>query len=121
MRHVRPELGPLLIGQVDRCQTLGEMGEPAVASVLVDLERRVPDPQTRVAAEIVVRRRAAPVLAQEQRQVLGGRAQIRAFIHRSEHGVVGHTLVERVNNPTNGRFATDLVIERHPAILPVGS
>ena len=40
-----------------------------------DRERRVPHPQPRVAARVGVRRRAAPVLHQEQREPLLGRAR----------------------------------------------
>ena len=61
--------------------------QPGVPLGRADPERRVPHPQPRVAALRGVGVRAAPVLHQEQRQPLGGRAEVLLRVHRPQQRV----------------------------------
>ena len=87
------------------------MHQPVLLGLRGDRERRVPHPQPRVAAGVGVRRRAAPVLHEEQPEALLGRAEVLLGVQRPQHRVVGHALVELRDDPAEGLVAADLVVE----------
>ena len=70
VRDVVPELRVLLRGQAGLVEAGPEVQQPVLLGQRGHRERRVPHPQPRVAAGVGVRRRAAPVLHQEQREPL---------------------------------------------------
>src|SRR5262249_41620611 len=85
--------------------------QPRVALGLADGEVRVPHPQPRVATALVIGRRAAPVLDQEQPQVLLRPPQITAPVHPPPPGVGRDLLVEPVDQAAERRLAPDGLVQ----------
>ena len=54
---------------------------------------------------------AAPVLHQEEREPLLGRAQVLLRVHRPQQRVLGDALVEAVDEAPEGLLAADLLVE----------
>src|ERR1700722_19549551 len=64
-----------------------------------------------MAAQLVIGRRAAPVLDQEQAQVLLGRPEILARIDRAQLRIGCYLLVEPVHQATERRLAANLLVQ----------
>ena len=79
---VVPELGVELGRQVGGAEPGAEVGEPVVLGGRRHLERRVAHPQPWMPAALGVRRRAAPVLDQEQGEPLLGRPEVLLGVQR---------------------------------------
>src|SRR5260370_26615456 len=62
-------------------------------------------------AEFVVGARAAPVLGEERPQVLRGRPEIPARVHRPEFRISGNAPVEGVHQAAEGLLAADRLVE----------
>ena len=89
------------------------MNEPAIAFVDPDREGRVTHPQGGVAALLLIRRRPAPVLREEQRQlVTRGTELLGLRVQREQRGIALHTVVEPVDERLEERHAADRVVER---------
>src|SRR5580693_9091020 len=62
-------------------------------------------------AQLGVGARPAPVLDQEQPQVLLGRAQILRRVHRPQYGILGDALVEPVDQAGEGLLPAHRLVE----------
>ena len=89
--------------------------QPGVAFGRADPERRVPHPQSRVAAQLGVRAGTAPVLLEEHPQPFLGRAQVGLGVQRAQHRVVRHARVEGGHEPSERGCAADRLVERSAA------
>ena len=67
---------------------------PTIAGALVEPERVMPHPQSRMAARFLVSRRAAEAADQEFAQPMLGARQVVFRIHRPEHIVSRHLRIE---------------------------
>ena len=94
---------------VDR---LAHVDEPAVTLEGADREREVARTQPRVATLVAVRRGAAPVLAEEQRQPPPRTDEVRVVRVQRQEDVIGlDAVVEPVDEPVEERLPTDLLEE----------
>ena len=105
--QVVPQLPVEFRGQRQFVQRCPHMPQPGVPLGLADHEMPVPHPQPRVAAPLVVGGRAAPVLHQEQPEVLLGRAEVPARVDGAQFGVGGHLLIEPVHQAPERRLPAD--------------
>jgi glutamyl-tRNA synthetase len=103
--------------------------EPALARGLVDRKRSVAHPQARMATLVGVRRRAAPVLLQEEAEPLGGRSEVTARVHWPDHRVGLDALVEPGDEALEEGATTERLVGcdhlladvTHRAILPAAA
>lgn len=101
----------VLLGEAEFVDGHPHVRQPGIVCRLVDGERGVPHPQPGVTAVVAVRRRAAPVLDQEQGEAFLGRAQVLLGVHGSQQRVFGHSLVETMHEAPEGLLAADLLVE----------
>jgi hypothetical protein len=109
--QVVPQLRVQLLGQRDLIQRRAHVQQPVIPLHRADAERHVPHPQPRVPAQLVIGLRAAPVLDEEQPQVLLRGAEVFGRVHRAQHRVGGDLLVEPVDQPGKRLFAANGGVE----------
>src|ERR1700760_1240256 len=97
--------------QVQLVQGRAHVPQPGVPRRLVDDEAHVPHPQPGVAAQFVVGLRAAPVLDEEQPQVVLGRREVLGRVHRPQLRILGHQLVKAVHQPVEELITADRLVE----------
>src|SRR5712691_8524780 len=109
--EVVPQLGVERRVESQLVQGGAHVAQPRVPLRLPDGEVRVAHAQPRMATPLVVGAGAAPVLDEEQAQVLLGRPEILARIYRPELRVSGNALVERMHQAPEGLLAADRFVE----------
>src|SRR5262249_26498414 len=87
------------------------VAQPGVPLRFPDREMRVPHAQPRVTASLLVRARPAPVLDQEEPQVLLGRPEVLAGVDGAQRGIASHPAVEGVHQVTEGPLAAHGLVE----------
>jgi DNA-binding NarL/FixJ family response regulator len=95
--QVVPELRVQRLVQAQLVERLAHVAQPGVPLGLADCEPGMAHPQPGMPAQLVVGARPAPVLHEEQPQVLLGRAEIFGRVHRPQRGIVRNALVEPVD------------------------
>ena len=112
-RHGEVVVEPLpYVGlEIDRVERTGHRRQPSVSLALTDGEWRVAHAQAGMSPPIAVRRGPAPVLSQEQCEVLGRWAEI-VGIQRPQHDVVGDAGVEAVDECNEKRHPPDDLVDR---------
>ena len=109
--QVIPQLGVQGLVQCQFVERGAHMAQPGVTFCFSDGEARVAHPQPRVAALLAVGSGAAPVLDQEQPQVLLGRPEIPARVYRPEQRIPGDFLVEPAYQAAEGLFPAHGLVE----------
>ena len=87
------------------------MPKPGVTLGRADGEVHVTHSQPRMATPLVVGGRAAPVLDEEQPQVLLGRTQVPARVDRPQLGIGRDLLVEAVDEAAEGGLSADCLVK----------
>jgi hypothetical protein len=113
--QVIPELGVECLVQGELIQSDPHVVQPGVTLGFADAEGGVPHPQPRMPAQLAVGLRAAPVLDEEQREVLLGRLQVLRRVDRPEHRILGDALVEPVDQAAEGVLAAHCLVQAHGA------
>jgi hypothetical protein len=112
-RHdeIVPELRVKRLVQTELVEGLAHVAQPGVSFGLADGEPRVAHPQPGMSAQLVVGTRAAPVLHEEQPEVLLGRAQVASRVDRPQHRIARHALVEPVDQAAEGLLPAHGLVE----------
>src|ERR1035438_1619547 len=100
--QVVPELGGQCVLKRELVEGDPHVLQPGVAFGLADGEPDVPHPQPGVPAQLIVGAGTAPVLHEEQHQVFLGRAEVLGRVHRPQHGIFRHALIEPVDQSAEG-------------------
>src|SRR5262249_19611785 len=109
--QVLPQLGVVRRIESHLVQGRAHVTQPGVPFRLPDDEARVSHAQPRMAAQLVIGARAAPVLHEEQAQVLLGRPQILARVDPPELRIGGNALVEGMHQAAERFLAADRLVE----------
>ena len=109
--QVIPQLRVVGLVQADLVEGVPHVAQPGVPLRLPDDEVRVPHAQPGVPTPLVVGTRPAPVLHEEQAQVLLGRPEVPAGVDRAQVGIGGHPAVEGVHQAEEGLLAAHGLVE----------
>jgi len=109
--QVLPQLRVQRRIKLEFVQRHAHLAQPGIPLGLADREPGVAHPQPRVPAQLVVSARTAPVLDEEQPQVLFGRPKVLGRIHRAQHRVLRDALVEPVDQAAEGLLPAHCLVE----------
>jgi hypothetical protein len=97
--------------RINRC---AHVRKPGVTLSQANREPRMTHAQARMSTLVVVRRRAAPILAQKESEVALGVLQVRR-VHRTKNVVIGHADVKAIDQIVEELLASHSFEERaHP-------
>ena len=103
---------------IHRLEGSQHVGHPSVSGCLVDFERHMSHTESRMAALLAVRLRAAEILREEEVEAPFRSGQIFFGVHRSEQGVLLHPLIKLFHQLDEKRLPADGLINIHRGRFP---
>ena len=86
------------------------LGEPTIANFGCDVKVNVTHPQSRVAADLVVRRRTTPILSEKQGQMIFGFTEVPG-IQRTQNEISFHAFVEVFDETIKKFLSADTLVK----------